>query len=187
MTHLPLMCTDPLLTMPRQLVVPASFEPIGFETYCMNSTQQMLDQLLQSCDHQNQNGNNPRETLTPVLIALGRLSKHHRPIRKYCRSVILPPLRDLRTRPEVGNAARNKLCKLLTSTVEGVKEAAAEFLFVLCKESVARMVKYTGYGNAAGLLAQKGLMKGGKGANSKDYSDDDENSETEEYAQNAHQ
>lgn len=45
---------------------------------------------------------------------------------------------------------------------------------------VARFVKYTGYGNAAGLLAQRGLMAGGQGQG--EYSSESEDSETEEYA-----
>jgi len=45
---------------------------------------------------------------------------------------------------------------------------------------VGRFVKYTGYGNAAGLLAQRGLMCGGHGAV---YSSESEDSETEEYSQ----
>ena len=45
---------------------------------------------------------------------------------------------------------------------------------------VGRFVKYTGYGNAAGLLAQHGLMCGGHGAV---YSSESEDSETEEYSQ----
>jgi len=45
---------------------------------------------------------------------------------------------------------------------------------------VGRFVKYTGYGNAAGLLAQRGLMCGGHGAI---YSSESEDSETEEYCQ----
>ncbi|MEQ2192710.1 Synembryn-A [Xenoophorus captivus] len=59
-----------------------------------------------------------------------------------------------------------------------VKDCAAEFLFVLCKESVSRFIKYTGYGNAAGLLAARGLLRGGR--DSGIYSED-EDSETEEY------
>ena len=43
---------------------------------------------------------------------------------------------------------------------------------------VGRFVKYTGYGNAAGLLAQRGLMCGGHGA---EYSSESEDSDTEEY------
>lgn len=41
------------------------------------------------------------------------------------------------------------------------------------------MVKYTGYGNAAGLLANRGLMLGGKGDGN--YSDSSDESETEDY------
>ena len=48
---------------------------------------------------------------------------------------------------------------------------------------MARFVKYTGYGNAAGLLAQRGLMCGGRGIGRADYSSESEESETEEYAQ----
>lgn len=44
--------------------------------------------------------------------------------------------------------------------------------------SVGRMVKYTGYGNAAGMFANKGLL--GKSQRI-DYSSDSENSDTEEY------
>lgn len=43
---------------------------------------------------------------------------------------------------------------------------------------VSRFIKYTGYGNAAGLLAARGLMRGGR--NPTHYSED-EDSDTEEY------
>lgn len=55
---------------------------------------------------------------------------------------------------------RNKLVRLMTHLDTDVKRVAAEFLFVLCSESVPRFIKYTGYGNAAGLLAARGLMAG---------------------------
>jgi len=45
--------------------------------------------------------------------------------------------------------------------------------------SVDRFVKYTGYGNAAGLLASRGLLAGGSGGAV--YSDTDTDSDTEEY------
>jgi hypothetical protein len=62
----------------------------------------------------------------------------------------------------------------------------AEFLFILCKEKVSRFVKHTGYGNAAGLLARRGLMLGGQGERTQ-YSDTDSDSDTEEYVAHAHQ
>ena len=40
-------------------------------------------------------------------------------------------------------------------------------------------MKYTGYGNAAGLLALRGLLAGGQGETI--YSDTDSDSDTEEY------
>lgn len=40
------------------------------------------------------------------------------------------------------------------------------------------MVKYTGFGNAAGHLAQKGLLGGGRG---EPYSSSSDDSDTEEY------
>ncbi|XP_067849709.1 synembryn-A-like [Heptranchias perlo] len=91
---------------------------------------------------------------------------------------VLPPLRDVQTRPEVGNLLRNKLVRLMTHIDTDLKRCAAEFLFVLCKESVARFVKYTGYGNAAGLLAARGLMGG---ARAEGMYSEDEDTDTEEY------
>lgn len=44
--------------------------------------------------------------------------------------------------------------------------------------TVGRLVKYTGFGNAAGHLAQKGLLSGGR---SGQYSSSSEGSDTEEY------
>ncbi|GCC39987.1 hypothetical protein chiPu_0023451, partial [Chiloscyllium punctatum] len=66
----------------------------------------------------------------------------------------------------------------MTHIDTGVKHTSAEFLFVLCKESVDCLLKYTGYGNAAGLLAAHGLLAGGRGDGQ--YSED-EDTDTEEY------
>lgn len=51
---------------------------------------------------------------------------------------VLPPLTEVKIRPEVGTAVRNKLVRLMTHVDMGVKQTAAEFLFVLCKESGER-------------------------------------------------
>ena len=48
---------------------------------------------------------------------------------------VLPPLKDVKIRPEIGTTTRNKLVRLMTHVDMGVKQTAAEFLFVLCKES----------------------------------------------------
>lgn len=47
--------------------------------------------------------------------------------------------------------------------------------------AVNRFIKYTGYGNAAGLLAQRCLLSGNKGPS--EYSSESDDSETEEYAE----
>lgn len=51
------------------------------------------------------------------------------------RRQILPPLKDVHTRPEEGSTLRNCLCRLLTSPITHVKDLSAEFLFILCKHS----------------------------------------------------
>lgn len=123
-------------------------------------------------------GTNLKEGLTPVLSVLTECSRIHKDMRKYIRSRVLPPLKDVTNRPEVGTTLRNKLVRLMTHIDTGVKHTAAEFLFVLCKESVDCLLKYAGYGNAAGLLAAHGLLAGGRGNGV--YSDD-EDTDTEEY------
>jgi len=51
--------------------------------------------------------------------------------------------------------------------------------------SVQRLIKYTGFGNAAGLLANRGLLGGGKGPTVGSYSSD-EDSDTSEYKEVSH-
>ncbi|RWS13130.1 synembryn-A-like protein [Dinothrombium tinctorium] len=120
-----------------------------------------------------------QESLAPILTCLCEMSRSNRVIRKYLRSQVLPPLKDVMSRPEEGTTIRNRLVKLMTNPNTDVKELVADFLFVLCKENVGRLIKYTGYGNAAGLLANRGLMLGGRGRGS--YSSESEDSDTEEY------
>lgn len=127
------------------------------------------------------------DNLAPPLCALHNMAGSTREIRKYLKIRILPPLnrKDVIERPEVGNSIRNKLCALLTSPVSHITELVANLLFVLCKESVKKLIKYTGYGNAAGLLANRGLMLGGKAPVGK-YSDSETESDTEDYKEVEH-
>ena len=88
---------------------------------------------------------------------------------------------------------------MTNSTTGDISTMVAELLYALCKvrhdvmshnsithncsdsqENVSRLVKHTGYGNAAGLLARRGLMTGGRGGGKGNYSSD-EDSDTEEY------
>ncbi|GAU95336.1 hypothetical protein RvY_06970 [Ramazzottius varieornatus] len=125
----------------------------------------------------------PDDNLAPVLCALTNASKAVPTIRKYLKMMILPPLTDVHTRPEVGDTMRNKLCRLLTSAVSSVRDNAGDLLYALCRQNVRRLIKYTGYGNAAGWLAEKGLMGLPQPEPSSMENDEDESdfSDTEEY------
>ncbi|XP_037306537.1 synembryn-A [Pungitius pungitius] len=166
--NLPLPCLDVLL-IPK--VQPGSIEYMGVNMDAVNMLLEFMEKTLDR-------GLKLKETLLPSLNLLTESARIHRETRKFLRSKVLPPLRDVTNRPEVGSALRNKLVRIMTSIDTDVKDCAAEFLFVLCKESVSRFVKYTGYGNAAGLLAARGLLRGGR--DSGIYSEDEE-SDTEEY------
>ncbi|KAK5867972.1 hypothetical protein PBY51_012423 [Eleginops maclovinus] len=166
--NLPLPCLDVLL-MPK--VHQGSIEYMGVNMDAVNMLLEFMESRLDQ-------GRKLKETLLPSLNLLTESARIHRETRKFLRSKVLPPLRDVKTKPEVGNALRNKLVRIMTHIDTDVKDCGAEFLFVLCKENVSRFIKYTGYGNAAGLLAARGLLRGGR--DSGIYSEDEE-SETEEY------
>ncbi|KAM7002127.1 chaperone Ric-8B isoform 1-T1 [Tautogolabrus adspersus] len=169
LNNLPVSCLDVLIDLPIQ----GGQEKYGGKN--MDAVQVLLDFMEKRIDKQ---GSNYKEGLTPVLSLLTEGSRHHREIRRFIKAQVLPPLKDVKIRPEIGSAVRNKLVRLMTHVDMGVKQMAAEFLFVLCKESVDNLLKYTGYGNAAGLLVARGLLAGGRGETQ--YSED-EDSDTEEY------
>lgn len=122
------------------------------------------------------------DQLYPVMMLLSLMSKANKQIRSYCKLKVLPPLKrqDLINLPQSGTTLRNKLVKLMTDSNLQIKRLCAQFLFILCKESVTRLVKYTGYGNAAGLLAEAGLMLSSHGDRSA-YSSDSDDSDTEDF------
>ncbi|EFA12419.2 synembryn-A [Tribolium castaneum] len=126
------------------------------------------------------------EILCPVVTILLKSANSERAIRKYLRLQILPPLKDVHSRPEQGSTLRNHLCRLLTTPITQLRDLVADLLFILCKKSVKRMIKYTGYGNAAGLFAKRGLLGGRSDRGEADYSSGSEGSETEEYAEFKH-
>ncbi|KAK9507476.1 hypothetical protein O3M35_007328 [Rhynocoris fuscipes] len=117
----------------------------------------------------------PIETLSPVLLVLLHLAQTNSLFRKYIKMEVLPNLKEVHKRPEEGDSLRSKLCRLLTSPMDSVREPVADLLFTLCREDVGRMVKYTGYGNSAGLFARRGLSNGPLSYSS------DSDSDTEEY------
>ena len=102
-----------------------------------------LDHLLRKTEENKIQGS-LRENLSPISKVVLTLSMTHKPIRKYYKSQILPPLRDFSKRPEEGNTLRNKLCRLLTNADADIANEFAEFLFILCNKNRDRFVKHIG-------------------------------------------
>ncbi|KAM4717281.1 chaperone Ric-8A isoform 1-T2 [Anableps anableps] len=174
LSALPLTCLDVLLAVP---IEQASHKYEGVNMDCVHALLLFMDRRLNR-------GQKLKEKLTPVLSLLTESSRVHKQTRHYLRQKILPPMRDVAIRPEQDTMLRGQLVRLMTHVDTDVKDCAAELLFVLCKENVSRFVKYTGYGNAAGLLAARGLLNGrrnsGDGQFVSHYSSDSD-SDTEEY------
>ncbi|XP_072225103.1 chaperone Ric-8A-like [Leuresthes tenuis] len=174
LSALPLTCLDVLLSVS---VDRANHKCEGVNMDCVHAMLLLMDRRLNK-------GQKLKEKLTPVLNLLTESSRVHRATRHYLRQKILPPLRDVAIRPEHDDMLRGKLVRLMTHVDTDVKDCAAELLFVLCKENVSRFVKYTGYGNAAGLLAARGLLNGRRNSGNIKYASyysSDSDSETEEY------
>ncbi|XP_044038697.1 synembryn-A isoform X2 [Siniperca chuatsi] len=174
LSALPLTCLDVLLSV---RVDQASHKWEGVNMDCVHTLLLFMDRRLNR-------GQKLKEKLTPVLNLLTESSRAHRETRHYLRQKILPPLRDVAIRPEQDTTLRGQLVRLMTHVDTDVKHCAAELLFVLCKENVSRFVKYTGYGNAAGLLAARGLLNGRRHSGDSQYASQyssDSDSDTEEY------
>ncbi|XP_023267112.1 synembryn-A-like [Seriola lalandi dorsalis] len=175
LTALPLQCLDVLLMAPPG---PNSEQCQGVNMDCVHNLLMFMERRLES-------GDKIKEKLTPILNLLTESCRAHRETRHYIRKHILPPLTDVSHRPEEGSTVKSRLIRLMTHLDTDLKHCAADLIFVLCKENVRRFVKYTGYGNAAGLLATRGLLGGqGSRTSSSDaqYSSDSD-SDTEEYRQ----
>lgn len=162
----------------------ATYPLLIYEGYNVRALEIIMRYLKVVLDEQEKAATS-NELISPVLTLLVKCARSDRILRHYIRSTVLPPLRNVYTRPEVGNELRNHLCRFLTLPEMMLRDLATELLFVCCKENVSRMVKHTGYGNAAGLFAKRGLL-GGRHVENIDYSSDSEDSDTEEYKQVQH-
>jgi len=154
--------------------------PLEYELKDMSAVVTLVDcldkELQKGCDVQ---GNTSQAF--SVLVSLCHICRCLRSVRKYLRIQVLPPIRDVSIQPEEADTLKGRIIKLMTHPVINIKTIAADFLFVLCKENPDRLVKHTGYGNAAGLLASRGMLGGRNSKISNDYSSDEDDSDTEEY------
>uniref|UniRef100_A0A3Q3E8L7 Synembryn n=1 Tax=Hippocampus comes TaxID=109280 RepID=A0A3Q3E8L7_HIPCM len=173
LSALPLQCLDVLLTVPLE---PDSEQCRGVNMDCVQILLLFMERRLES-------GDKIKEKVTPILNLLTESCRAHKETRHFIRTYVLPPLRDVSQRPEEGCTVKGRLIRLMTHLDTDLKHCAADLIFVLCKENVRRFVKYTGYGNAAGLLATRGLLAGPTSRTScgeTPYSSDSD-SDTEEY------
>ncbi|XP_065094461.1 synembryn-like [Ochlerotatus camptorhynchus] len=183
LTSVPVSCYSELVSplnpedLDSKTVVP--FE--GKNVYFLHVLVEFLRRVFQKSEKKS----DQYELLSPILTVLIKTIRATALNRRYVRSEVLPPLKNVKERPEVGTELRNYLCSLLTSPITQIADLSVELLFVLCKENVGRMIKYTGCGNAAGLFANRGLL-GGRQGNTEQYSSDSEDSDTEEYKQIQH-
>ncbi|XP_062330467.1 synembryn-A isoform X2 [Osmerus eperlanus] len=173
LSALPLPCLDVLLAVPLETL---SQQSQGVNMDCVHALMLVMERRLDS-------GEKVKEKLTPILNLLTESCRAHRETRLYLRTHILPPLRDASLRPEEGSTVKSKLIRLMTHMDTDLKHCAADLIFVLCKENVSRFVKYTGYGNAAGLLATRGLLGGQRSKCTGGQYSSDSDSDTEEYRQ----
>lgn len=56
------------------------------------------------------------------------------------------------------NEVKSVLVRLMTCSNYNVKSYVGEFLFHLCDQNPEKLTAHTGFGNAVGLLAEKGLL-----------------------------
>lgn len=180
LTVMPSESYEELMTPAEIKVTGENMEEVEFEGKSMAAIVVLLQFLKTQLNKGSGKCESIKADLCPILHSLCQITRSNRIIRKFCRLQVLPYLgEEVKKLPEEGEHLRNKLCKLFTHHIVEVKSLSAEFLFILCKENTARFIKYTGYGNAAGLLAQKGLMAGS--SNHSAYSSESENSDTEDY------
>ncbi|XP_061400052.1 synembryn [Musca vetustissima] len=152
-----------------------------FESRNVSALKTILSYLHYTLEENEKSSSTNKNLVTPVLAILVKCISSNSTMRRYVRSVILPPLRDVYKRPEEGNELRNYLCRLQGSPDMVVRNLTYELLLVCCKKSQSRLIKYFGYGNMAGLFANAGLMPGRK-AETNEFSSDSEDSDTEEYS-----
>ncbi|CAF1137638.1 unnamed protein product [Adineta ricciae] len=178
LTNMPKTCFEELLS-------PAVLEDENGNDEHNGKNMEAINIILRFLDHRitkTEGTKNAKDALLPVLQLLILMCQSNRTIRKFCRQFILPPLGDeVLNLPTEGQKLRNKLTRMMTNPNSELKTLSAKLLFVLCKESVDRLIKYTGYGNAAGLLYDFGLLGPQHNTNKDQYSSDSDESDTENY------
>ncbi|XP_075154296.1 ric8 guanine nucleotide exchange factor A [Haematobia irritans] len=184
LTNISSSCLSELMIKCEGATLPSDKRCI-FENRNVTALESILRYLHYVLEDNEKSSSTHKELVQPVLAILVKCVSSNPIMRHYVRSVILPPLRDVYTRPEEGNELRNYLCRLQATPNVVVRNLTYELLLVCCKKNQGRLIKYFGYGNMAGLFANAGLMSSRKVENM-EFSSDSDNSDTEEYNQMEH-
>ena len=102
-------------------------------------------------------------------------------LRRVLKNRLLPRRQDYTQRPERGESLSARLICLMITSNEQVKTVASAFLLALCNESASRLVRRTGYGNAAGFLASRGISQAELGSVEDAGSDTESDEEPDGY------
>jgi hypothetical protein len=98
------------------------------------------------------------KTLSPHLQPREYLLKRLFPNRDLDREESEHEQLSVETKYKDTKTLGNQIIKHMTATNIGLKFYANELLFQICEENAERLVRLTGFGNAAGLLAMRNLF-----------------------------
>ncbi|OCF75348.1 hypothetical protein I204_04203 [Kwoniella mangroviensis CBS 8886] len=143
---------------------PSTSDPSALPTRLLRTLDHFFDTYLpwpKKPDDTIPQGLVPDEMLPPLLLLLTRAAAGSEPIRVYLKETLLPSTIDrspeggpLESRKgTLGNILRLMGCAGHTQC----KNTAGEMMWAICKGDASDLCVEIGYGNAAGLLFQKGL------------------------------
>lgn len=92
-----------------------------------------------------------------LMLVLVSVMRECKAARRYLKARLAPRDRDKRVRPEEGDSLPALLVQELTCPNTTRRNQAGELIYTLCNRNAGRMVRRTGYGNAAGYLSCYGL------------------------------
>uniref|UniRef100_A0A914Y4D8 Uncharacterized protein n=1 Tax=Panagrolaimus superbus TaxID=310955 RepID=A0A914Y4D8_9BILA len=147
---------------------------ISYENYEMKFVAAVLKYLSKKLDD-----TDPIEIrlLTSFFVVLILLCTKHKQVRRFCRAKLIPSnITKIKNNSTVtlDKDLRNKIIKLILTAKNFCAKQAAEFLFILCKRSISKLIKDTGVKNVADLLPENKDIFRKRDGDSED-SDEDEN------------
>ncbi|KAI8823515.1 guanine nucleotide exchange factor [Fimicolochytrium jonesii] len=101
------------------------------------------------------------DILPSLLLVLGGIARQDVDAKDALRDILLHEDID-RSKPlDEGTSLTSRLIGFMTSIIHpNIRDSVCELIFVLCDEDPGKLVRYTGYGHAAGFLYSKGIAGG---------------------------